>query len=146
MALIEDTKNLTKQLFRDGSTNNEQLQLLLWHLKEITELNEDELGIAKDNFQIFFMEYLTELANSYRPTNTSKLPERLLAIDSSLSEMRIKIQEVTEEFNRKIGYIVDDKQSFELTTECVEAVRYSSLEASTIVSDKINEWLVEIRY
>jgi hypothetical protein len=146
MALIEDTKILTQQLFRNGSANNEQLQTLLWQLKEITELSDKELAIPAGEFQTFFMSYLTELANSYRPTNTSKLPERLLSIDSSLNDMRVRIQKATEEFNQKVGYIVDDRQSFELISECVNVVRHSALEASTMVSDNINDWLDEIRY
>jgi hypothetical protein len=146
MALIEDTKILTEQLFKNGSTNNEQLQLLLWHLKEIAELNDEELAIPKGSLPIFFMTYLTELANSYRPTNASKLPQRLLSIDTALIDMRNKIQEATEEFNQKVVCIVDDRESYELTSQCASVLRNSALEASTIVSNEINDWLVEIRY
>jgi hypothetical protein len=146
MALIEDTKKLTEQLFRNGSTNNEQLQLLLWNLKEISELNNEEISMPEGDFPIFFMKFLTELANSYRPTNSSKLPQRLLSIDSSLNDMCITIQEATEEFNRKVSYIVDNKESFELTSECVSNVRNKAMEASLTVRNKIDEWLVEIRY
>jgi hypothetical protein len=146
MPLLVDTKKLTEELFRNGSTNNEQLQLLLWHLKEITELSNEQLSIPEGHFPVFFMSYLTELANSYKPTNSSELPHRLLSIERALNEMRNSIQVATEDFGKQISYIVDDETSFELTAKCVSDVRNSAMEASLIVRDKIDEWLVEIRY
>lgn len=147
MSILDDTKRLTEQLFRNGSTNNEQLQLLLWHLKEITELSNEELSIPEGSFPVFFMSYLTELANSHRPTNASQFPYKLLSIHNSLDEMRVNIHGAMDEFlmNTKV-YELDEDDKTQLLHKCFQQIKTISTDTSLKVQDEMDKCLRDINY
>ena len=48
MHIIEQTLKLTNEMFVRGANNNENLQVLLWNLKEIVEQDTEGLNIAQD--------------------------------------------------------------------------------------------------
>ena len=147
MSLLVDTKKLTEQLFRNGSTNNEQLQLLLWHLKEITELSNEQLAISEGSFPVFFMSYLTELANSYRPTNESQFPHKLLALYSSADEMRVNIHEAMEVFLMKTKvHELNEEDKTQLLHECFQEIKLISMDTSLEVKDEMEKCLQDIKY
>ncbi len=147
MSLLEDTKRLTEQLFRNGSTNNEQLQLLLWHLKEITELSNEELAIPEGSFSVFFMSYLTALANSHRPTNASQFSHKLLSIHNSVDEMRVSIHGAIDEFLMEAKFHeLNEEDKAELLHKCFQKIKMTSMDTSLKVQDEMEKCLVEIRY
>jgi hypothetical protein len=148
MSLLVDTKKLTEQLFRNGSTNNEQLQLLLWHLKEITELSNEQLAISEGSFPVFFMSYLTELANSYRPTNESQFPHKLLALYSSADEMRVNIAGVIDEFKMKMKVYeeLDGDAKTLLLHSCFGEIQKISMNTSLTIKDEMDKCLQDIKY
>jgi len=87
MSQIDEAEKFVRSLYREGSTNNENLQLLLWQLKEIVEKLEqtdNELGVKGDKLE-FLHNFLTNLANLYKPTNSSKFPTEILNLHSAAS-------------------------------------------------------------
>jgi len=87
MSQIDEAEKFVRSLYREGSTNNENLQLLLWQLKEIVEKLErtdNELGVKGDKLE-FLHNFLTKLANLYEPTNSSKFPTEILKLHSAAS-------------------------------------------------------------
>ena len=147
MTLINDTKEMAENLFRNGSTSNEQLQLLLWHLKEITELSDEELAMPKNGFPGFFTGYLTELANRYRPTNTSDFPHKLLTLHSSFNEMRVNIHTQIDDFIMKTKvYDLDESSRIKLLNDCFDEIKKITMNISTKVQSDIDECLRDIKY
>jgi hypothetical protein len=105
MSQIDETESFVMSLYREGSTNNENLQILLWQLKEIVEKLErtdDELGVEGDKF-LFLNGFLTKLANLYRPTNTSEYPIEILKINGVIAK---HIEDI--EYNHQIEKLIHE--------------------------------------
>ena len=106
MNLVEDTLNLTNEMFKKGANNNEQLQLLIWHLKEIAESNNEELQISQDK-EIFLIQFLTNLANLYKPTNSSQYPSKIIEIhdenEKQLAGIENSFLQVMEDIKRIVA-------------------------------------------
>ena len=147
MALINDTEQLVDGLFRNGSTNNESLQALLWQLKMISELSDEELQLPNGvDIRAFYVGFLTYLANRYRPTNASKFPERLLSIEQPLQEMRIGLYEESEKFLQKMLVVSEEQSNRELVLEYVANVKNGCNESIQIARNEMERLLVEINY
>jgi hypothetical protein len=147
MALINDTEHLVDGLFRGGSTNNEALQALLWQLKMISELSDEELQLSNGvDIKAFYVGFLTNLANRYRPTNASRFPKRLLSIEHPLSEMRIRLHEETEKFIQKMLVVSEEQPNRELVLEYVANVKNGCSEGIQIARNEMERLLVEINY
>lgn len=147
MAMISETEVLVDALFRNGSTNNESLQALLWQLKMISELSDEELQLPNGvDIKAFYVGFLTNLANRYHPTNTSRFPERLLSIEHPLSEMRIRLHEETEKFLQKTIAESEEQPNRELVLEYVANVRNGCNEGILMARNEIERLLVEINY
>jgi hypothetical protein len=85
MSQVSNTKNLIERLYYQGSANNEDIQSLLIHLKEILNSNpetlrDDFLGMFPNieisenvlsSTNIMMMMLLTHLAMKYSPTANS---------------------------------------------------------------------------
>jgi hypothetical protein len=147
MKTLNNTKDLVSTLFRSGLTDNEQLQQLLWNLKEILELNNEDLGVNdNDDLRAFFVSYLTDLANLYRPTNSSKLPERILSIDNSLIDMTVGINEAFENLLKRMPSSPDEESNRRLTHECLNEIRVRCNQNVENVREITEKWLISIRY
>ncbi len=169
MELIDTTRILVKELYRNGNTNNENLQKLLWKIKELTELSEEQLKEAeiKCDLVTFLMLFITELANLYKPTNTSQYVSEVNNLYNStilISEKtQVKVKELHEVIARKIqayeiGLISAIKQSssnpnlselndirIEIFHKCAEINEIISNEHITI-NENLTKWLQDSRY
>jgi hypothetical protein len=147
MKTLNNTKDLVSTLFRSGLTDNEQLQQLLWNLKEILELNNEDLGVNdNDDLRAFFVSYLTDLANLYRPTNSSKLPERILSIDNSLIDMTVGINEAFESLLKRMPSSPGEESNRRLAHECLNEIRVRCNQNVESVREITEKWLISIRY
>ena len=103
MNCIEETFNLTNEMFNKGANNNETLQLLLWNLKEILERDKEQLNINQDKEE-FLIQFITKLANLYKPTNASQYPSKIVEIhdenEQQIVEITKSFSEVMTEFER----------------------------------------------
>jgi hypothetical protein len=156
------TYDFVQNLYRKGATNNEELAQLLTMLKEISdarpnEISEDFKNLFKgldlsdelNDTRIMTMMFLTKLAVSYKPTNSSEFPHKLLEIhydnivlinqvydlyQNSLSKfdsnsLNEEHKKLFENYNNLIGSIMNMLKSKHFETQ-----------------QKIDEWLKEIRY
>jgi hypothetical protein len=147
VTIIIDTEALVDELFRDGSTSNERLQALLWQLKMISELSDEELQLPNGvDVKAFYVGFLTNLANRYRPTNASKFPERLLSIERPLEEMRIRLYEETDNFLQKMLTASEEQSNRELILEYTANIKSRCNEGIQIARSEIERTLVEINY
>ena len=145
-----DVKNFIDDLYHDGLTNNEKLQDLMWRLKMVSELTNEELGINSDNDpRYFFITFLTDLANRYRHTNTSQLPPRLLSIHSSTLDIKERFNQIASDFHRDIylakmeGKQIDYDSLINQITSQLASEALSSLD---VIRLQINDWLRECNY
>jgi hypothetical protein len=169
MELIDTTRILVKELYRNGNTNNENLQKLLWSIKELTELSEEQLKEAeiKCDLETFLMLFITELANLYKPTNSSQYVSEVNNLYNStilISEKtRVKIKELQDVVTRKIetyesGLIKAIGQSsshpnlselnnikIEIIEKCAEIENHISNEHIAI-NETLTKWLRDCRY
>ena len=157
------TYELVQTLYRQGATNNEQLAQLLTMLKEISdarpnEIREDFKNIFKDldlsddtlnDSSAMLMMFLTKLAVTYKPTNSSEFPHKLLEIHYG---NMILINEIYDLFQNSFGKI--DSNSFdEEHQKLFENYHNSFASIMTMLKSKnfetqqkIDDWLKEIRY
>lgn len=147
MTALNNTKDLVSTLFRDGLTDNEKLQSLLWNLKEIAELSDEDLGINDSiDLKAFFVCYLTDLANQYRPTNSSKLPEKILSIDNCFNDVSIGVNIAFERFFERMPSSPSEEENHRLAYECLNEIRNRCNEEAQKVREITDKWLLEIRY
>jgi hypothetical protein len=103
MNLVEDTLNLTNEMFKKGANNNEQLKLLLSNLREILESNNEELQISKNRDE-FVITFLSKLVNLYKPTNSSQYPSKIIEIhdenEKQITDIEQSFLEVSEDTKR----------------------------------------------
>ena len=163
MALINDASNLVDALYTKGATNNEDLQKLLVMLKDISDSRPSEL---RDEFKSMFndldlsentlndtgimtMMFLTKLAMSYKPTNTSEFPHRLLEIHSAtlgmtetiLNERQSQLRDI---YLAKMEGRLDEYEGLtqNFINEVVLITQHSGCEIRAI----IDKWLKEVNY
>lgn len=101
MHIIEQTLQLTNEMFERGANNNENLQLLLWNLKEIVEQDKESLNIAQDKEE-FLIQFITKLANLYKPTNASKYPSKIVRVHDENEQQIIDIANTFSEVMNEI--------------------------------------------
>ena len=157
------TYELVQTLYRQGATNNEQLAQLLTMLKEISdarpnEIREDFKNLFKDldlsddtlnDSSAMLMMFLTKLAVTYKPTNSSEFPHRLLEIHYG---NMILINEIYDLFQNSFGKI--DSNSFDEEHQKLFENYHNSLASIMTMlksknfetQQKIEDWLKEIRY
>lgn len=163
MALINDASNLVDALYAKGATNNEDLQKLLVMLKDISDSRPSEL---RDEFKSMFndldlsentlndtgimtMMFLTKLAMSYKPTNSSEFPHRLLEIYSAtlgatekiLNERQSKLREI---YLAKMEGRLDEYE--DLTQNFVYEVALITQQTGWEIRAIIDKWLKEVNY
>lgn len=147
MTALNNTKDLVSALFRSGLTDNEKLQKLLWNLKEIAELGNEDLGINdNDDLKVFFVCYLTDLANQYRPTNSSKLPEKILSIDNCFNDVSIGVSIAFEHFLKSIPSSPNEEENHRLAHECLSEIKGRCNEEAQKIREITDKWLLEIKY
>jgi hypothetical protein len=147
MTDLDNTKDLVSTLFKSGLTDNEKLQKLLWNLKEIAELSNEDLGInGNDDLKVFFIYYLTDLANQYRPTNSSKLPEKILSIDNCFNDISIGVSIAFDRFLKSMPSSPNDEENHRLAHECLSEIRNRCNEEAQKIREITDKWLLEIRY
>jgi hypothetical protein len=162
------TYNYVQSLYQKGNTNNEELSELLTMLKEIsdarpTEISEDfksifsDLDLSDDNLNDsshMLMMFLTKLAVSYKPTNSSEFPHKLLEMhygnlllvqqissisEASLSKFNVELTN-SDITNEKYIELIQNYMS------AIDAIRVSFTKNYWDTQQKIEEWLKEIRY
>lgn len=163
MALINDASNLVDALYAKGATNNEDLQKLLVMLKDISDSRPSEL---RDEFKSMFndldlsentlndtgimtMMFLTKLAMSYKPTNSSEFPHRLLEIHSATLAMAERIlndrqSKLRDLYLAKMEGRLDEYE--ELTQNFINEVVSITGETGFEIRASIDKWLNEFKY
>jgi hypothetical protein len=148
----DDVKKYIDGLYEDGATSNERLQELIWRLKMLSELPNEELGIAADgDFRYFFIKYLTELANRHHPTNSSDLPKKLLEIHCANLQLVELLVKVIENYENSLSKDVIDasKTKSDLANDFTLVIRHLMADIKDQYfssQNKINDWLKEIKY
>ncbi len=148
----DEVKQAVNKLFDGGSTSNEMLQDLLWKLKMLSELSDEDLGIkSEDDRRYFFTIFFTELANAYKPTNSSELPRKLLQIHSSNAEFLQSINQLYGSFEHEFAenFLSDKKtkndlheQHFKFRHDLSNLIRNQYIHSQ----NAIEEWLKKINY
>ncbi len=157
------TYEYVQSLYQKGNTNNEELSELLAMLKEIsdarpTEISEDFKNLFNDldlsdgtlnDSSHMLMMFLTKLAVSYKPTNSSEFPHKLLELHFSniilieefnnLFESSLKKLDV-DFSNEKNKILIED--FFKTYKTALDLLRSNHLQAQM----KVDEWLKSIRY
>jgi hypothetical protein len=165
MALINDASNLINSLYAKGATNNEELQKLLVILKDISDSRPDEL---REEFKSIFSELnlteetlndtsamtmmlLTKLAMSYKPTNSSAFPRRVLEIQFDnmlfMEELNLTLSQLLDK--GAVELLSNEKTKsdlFDTLTSLASAVRSSAGGIFAETQRKVDFWLKEIRY
>lgn len=163
MALINDASNLVNALYAKGATNNEDLQKLLVMLKDISDSRPSEirdefksmfndLDLSEDTLNdtgIMTMMFLTKLAMSYKPTNASEFPHRLLEIHSATLSMAETILNDRQDKLRDI-YLAKMEgkpdEYKELTENFVNEVVSITRKTGFEIRANIEKWLHEFKY
>jgi hypothetical protein len=157
------TYNYVQSLYQKGNTNNEELSKLLAMLKEIsdarpTEIVEDfkslfnDLDLTDDTLNhsaTMFMMFLTKLAVSYKPTNSSEFPNKLGEIIIGNEALLDQVKKISEESLSKFHQIKPNDNYKELAEShfyFVNSVLSILLSQRLYKQQKIQEWLNEIGY
>ena len=157
------TYDYVQSLYQKGNTSNEELSELLTMLKEIsdarpTEISEDfkslfnDLDLSDDTLndaRIMMMMFLTKLAVSYKPTNSSEFPHKLLELHFSnivlMEELnnlfQSSLRKLDEDFsNEKNQILIEDfLKTYKIA---IDVLKSNHLQAQM----NIKEWLKKISY
>jgi hypothetical protein len=157
------TYNYVQSLYQKGNTNNEELSELLAMLKEIsdarpTEISKDFKNLFKDldlsddtlnDARVMMMMFLTKLAVSYKPTNSSEFPHKLLELHFSNIVLMEELNHLFESSLKKIDVDLSNEKNkiliedfFKTYKIAIDLLRSNHLQAQM----KIEEWLKSIRY
>ncbi len=156
------TYEYVQSLYQKGNTNNEELSELLAMLKEIsdarpTEISEDFKNLFKDldlsdelnETRIMTMMFLTKLAVSYKPTNSSEFPHKLLELHFSNIILIEEFNNLFESSLKKLDVDFSNEKNkilieefFKTYKTALDLLRSNHLQAQM----KIDEWLKSIRY
>ncbi len=156
------TYEYVQSLYQKGNTNNEELSELLAMLKEIsdarpTEISEDFKNLFKDldlsdelnDTRIMTMMFLTKLAVSYKPTNSSEFPHKLLELHFSNIILIEEFNNLFESSLKKLDVDFSNEKNkilieefFKTYKTALDLLRSNHLQAQM----KIDEWLKSIRY
>jgi Zn-dependent oligopeptidase len=157
------TYDFVQTLYRKGVTNNEQLAQLLTMLKEIsdarpTEISEDfknlfeDLDISDDTLndaRTMMMMFLTKLAVTYKPTNSSEFPHKLLEIHYgnivAMDEVYALFQNSLSKIDSN-SYDEEHQKLFENYHNFFAPIMNVLKSKHYETQQKIDEWLNEIRY
>ncbi len=151
-----------QSLYQKGNTNNEELSELLAMLKEIsdarpTEISEDFKNLFKDldlsdelnDTRIMTMMFLTKLSVSYKPTNSSEFPHKLLELHFSNIVLMEELNNLFESSLKKLDVDFSNEKNkilieefFKTYKTALDLLRSNHLQAQM----KIDEWLKSIRY
>ncbi len=156
------TYEYVQSLYQKGNTNNEELSELLAMLKEISdarpnEISEDFKNLFKDldlsdelnETRIMTMMFLTKLAVSYKPTNSSEFPHKLLELHFSnivlmeecINLFESSLKKLDVDFSNEKNKILIE-EFFKTYKTALDLLRSNHLQAQM----KIDEWLKSIRY
>lgn len=156
------TYEYVQSLYQKGNTNNEELSELLAMLKEISdarpnEISEDFKNLFKDldlsdelnDTRIMTMMFLTKLAVSYKPTNSSEFPHKLLELHFSNIVLMEELINLFESSLKKLDVDFSNEKNkilieefFKTYKTALDLLRSNHLQAQM----KIDEWLKSIRY
>jgi hypothetical protein len=157
------TYDYVQSLYQKGNTSNEELSELLAMLKEISdarpiEISEDFKNLFKDldlsevtlnDARIMMMMFLTKLAVSYKPTNSSEFPHKLLELHFSNIVLMEELNNLFESSLKKIDVDLTNEKNkiliedfFKTYKIAIDVLRSNHLQAQM----KIEEWLKSIRY
>ncbi len=151
-----------QSLYQKGNTNNEELSELLAMLKEIsdarpTEISEDFKNLFKDldlsdelnDTRIMTMMFLTKLSVSYKPTNSSEFPHKLLELHFYNIVLMEELNNLFESSLKKLDVDFSNEKNkilieefFKTYKTALDLLRSNHLQAQM----KIDEWLKSIRY
>jgi hypothetical protein len=155
--------DFVQTLYRQGNTNNEQLAQLLTMLKEISEarpseISEDFKSLFKDldlfddtlnNSGVMLMMFLTKLAVSYKPTNSSEFPHKLLEIHY---DNIVLIDQVYDSYQNSLSKFdpnaldEEHKKLFENYHNFIGSIMSILKSKHFETQQKIDNWLKSIRY
>ncbi len=145
-----DVKNFVSDLYQNGLTNNEKLQGLLWQIKMVSELSNEELGIKSDgDLRSFFIKFMTDLANNYRPSNQSELPQKLLKLYETTLSNKNFIYQAGEDLLRDLYLAKMEKnpeKNEELIRSFIFSVAGSNENNAFKIRQAVDELLAEINY
>lgn len=145
-----EVKNFVNGLYQNGLTNNEKIQGLLWQIKMVSELSNEELGIKSDSdFRYFFIRFMTDLANNYRPSNQSELPQKLMRLYETPLSNKNFILEAGEDLLRDL-YLAKMEKNPEKNEELIRSFIFSVAESNENnaleIRLAVDELLAEINY
>jgi hypothetical protein len=145
-----DVKNFVSDLYQNGLTNNEKLQGLLWQIKMVSELSNEELGIKSDgDWRSFFIKFMTDLANNYRPSNQSEVPQKLLKLYETTLSNKNFIYQAGEDLLRDLYLAKMEKnpeKNEELIRSFIFSVAGSNENNAFKIRQAVDELLAEINY
>lgn len=127
MNLLDQTKELVEDLYRNGSTNNERLLDLLVNLKMIAESTEKDPREG-DDFRIFFSQYLTELATLFAPTNASEARGRKELLIMDINNKLVECKEASLKLHDSIINGWEKKIQMEYFSGCEAATTCSLMD------------------
>jgi hypothetical protein len=156
------TYEYVQSLYQKGNTNNEELSELLAMLKEISdarpnEISEDFKNLFKDldlsdelnDTRIMTMMFLTKLSVSYKPTNSSEFPHKLLELHFSNIVLMEELNNLFDSSLKKLDVDFSNEKNkilieefFKTYKTALDLLRSNHLQAQM----KIDEWLKSIRY
>lgn len=151
MHIIEQTLKLTNEMFERGANNNENLQLLLWNLKEIVEQDKEHLNIAQDKEE-FLIQFITKLANLYKPTNASQYPSKIVRVhdenEQQIVEIADSFSEVMNEIERFAVIAKNanlDREEVVLSNELIDLNQSKFMDKCQMLREKITMTNYKIR-